>query len=167
MRSHFHTLFFLAASLFVASPCLAQPGRTGRPRQSDAAAMVTYVGHNGNIPQPILAPGELITLIVHGVGANLTSNVLADSEPLPTELAGISIQMVQLGPFPKVDVPIYSVIPLPACNWDNRIPPDPACGMIAGITIQVPFELDTLPREIRNPALIIFENGTFASKLAV
>jgi len=130
--------------------------------------MVVQMGHQYGPLAPTVAPGQLISLVVHGIGANLTSNVVATSKPLPTELAGISIILHQLTQFRNVPVPIYSVEPLPACDWNGNSPPFlPLCGTVAGITIQVPFELDTLRFEVSSPAFFIYENGQFKADLSV
>src|SRR5262249_61091697 len=57
----------------------------------------TVVGAGYTLPTPItVAPGQVITLFVQGVGNNLTRPVQADRLPLPTTLAGISVSMPQV-----------------------------------------------------------------------
>ena len=146
---------FKSLSVFVCSALFVGRGMA----QAEYPAMVVQAGHEYRPLSPVVAPGELMSLVVHGVGTNLTSIVLANRKPLPSDLAGISVVLQQSGPFGSVAVPIYSVIPLPACNY-QRIPPfSPACGTAAGITVQIPFELWTLGPLPFSPRLTIFENG--------
>jgi hypothetical protein len=136
--------------------------------QQQDAAMIVQIGHQYQTVDATFAPGELVSLMVHGVGGNLSSIVIAKQKPLPTELAGISVVLHQAFFLVSVvKVPIYSVQPLPACNWDRAVPPHSAeCGIVAGITVQIPFELDWLPSlSTPTPWLEILENGVSKARI--
>ena len=60
-----------------------------------------------------VAPGQVLTFYVHGIGANLKSRVAASSLPLPMSLAGISAVLVQA--LPGIPMPILSVEPVSTC----------------------------------------------------
>lgn len=90
-------------------------------------------------PTPIsLAPGQLTTIFVQGIGTGLTQPVVATTLPLPTTLAGISVSLRQAvspqGPF---DVPLLAVFPIKTC----RDPQADPCGTLTGVNLQVPWEL--------------------------
>src|SRR5215467_307372 len=56
----------------------------------------TIVGAGYSAPVPLtVAPGQLVTLFVEGIGASLTQPVRASSVALPTALAGISVTLKQ------------------------------------------------------------------------
>src|SRR5262249_9797585 len=89
------------------------------------------------VPAGIVAPGSIITLFVRGMGSSINARVKAQSSPLPTVLAGISVTMTQTvrpdpGPLP---VPLLEVFPVDPCNNSQR-----PCGRLLGIAIQVPLE---------------------------
>jgi uncharacterized protein (TIGR03437 family) len=93
---------------------------------------------NGYVPPlPVAAaPGQLLTIYVQGMGANLTAPVDAQSVPLPASLAGISVTFEQkFGPSP-VDSPLLSVFPVDSCG----LGPDWYAHFI-GINLQVPYEM--------------------------
>jgi uncharacterized protein (TIGR03437 family) len=107
------------------------------------AAGITALGQSGNpntiaatgylFPGPLsVAPGQVITLFVAGVGAGLKQSSVAGPGDLPTTLAGISATLVQS---PEVAVPILRVTPLGLCD----------CGATSAITVQIPFELKLPP----------------------
>src|SRR4051812_20360127 len=61
------------------------------------AAQPTVIGGGYAPPYPIrVAPGQLMTIFVRGVGSSITSRVAADSLPLPYSLAGISVTVDEL-----------------------------------------------------------------------
>ena len=105
--------------------------------QASSQTSNTVVGAGFVKPAPIaVAPGELVTIFVHGVGAKVSDRVRAGSLPLPTTLAGISVSLKQTySPQGPIPVPLLAVFPVSTCA--NLQP----CGRLTGITIQIPFEL--------------------------
>ena len=66
---------------------------------------VVGAGYSALVPLTV-APGQLVTLFVEGIGASLTQPVRAPSVPLPTVLAGISVTLKQFSsetPVPSRD----------------------------------------------------------------
>ena len=107
------------------------------------AVVTTALGQSANpntiaatgylFPGPLsVAPGQIITLFVAGVGGGLKQPVVAGPGDLPTTLAGITATLVQS---PEVAVPILRVTPLGLCD----------CGVTAAITVQIPYELKLPP----------------------
>lgn len=80
-----------------------------------------------------VAPGQIVTFYVHGIGAKLTTRVDAVSLPLPTTLAGISALFLQQ-PLP-IAVPIVSVDPIATCSDLTR----PGCSSYTAVTVQIPY----------------------------
>src|SRR5262249_4495862 len=70
----------------------------------------------GILPSPLLAaPGELVTVIVQGVGGTVTKKFFAPGGmDMPVELAGIQAAWLQIGdnPFADRPSPILSVLPV-------------------------------------------------------
>jgi uncharacterized protein (TIGR03437 family) len=87
------------------------------------------LGAGYRVPIVSVAPGQVITIFAAGVGSTLTQPVSAGPGKLPTSLAGISVTIHQL-----IDIPA----PILAVSSANSCP---SCGVIAVITIQVPFGL--------------------------
>jgi hypothetical protein len=95
----------------------------------------TVIGAGYALPNFVkVAPGQVITFFVHGIGAGLTKPVIASSLPLPTLLAGISAAFTRQGP--AIPVPIIGVEPVsPVCNIVQ-----PGCGYTyTAVTVQIPF----------------------------
>lgn len=90
------------------------------------------VGAGYTLPTPIsVAPGQVITFFLHGIGAGLTKPVMASSLPLPTSLGGISATFDGQGnPIP---VPIIGVEPVSPCSGQ------PNCSTYTAVTLQIPF----------------------------
>jgi uncharacterized protein (TIGR03437 family) len=120
----------------------------------------TVVGAGYSAPVPVnVAPGQVITLFVDGIGASLTQTVRAPSGALPLTLAGISATLKQGSS--NTPVPLLSVQPVPTCS---PVLSQGSCGMITGVTVQIPFELQTLcplcaRPQLPAPQLIVIENG--------
>jgi len=120
----------------------------------------TVVGAGYTLPTPItVAPGQVITLFVQGVGNNLTRPVRADRLPLPTTLTGISVSMQQLyGPPGDIPLPLFSVERFETC-----VPPSTECGKFTAVTVEIPVELaPNIPLTGRPPniaQLVVSENG--------
>lgn len=120
------------------------------------------VGGGFTPPVPInVAPGEVLTIFVHGIGVGLTEPAVATSIPLPTTLAGISVSLQQqAGPQGPLPVPLFAVFPVKTCLSSQLT----GCGAFTGITLQIPFEFAvfTVPAlGARNVAqLKVSENGS-------
>jgi uncharacterized protein (TIGR03437 family) len=98
-----------------------------------------------------------MNLFVQGVGSKLTGLVTAPSLPLPTTLAGISVNLQEGGVALPGPVPILAVRPIPTCVYQ----PTAGCGVYAASTVQIPFEL--IPNggvgPPAAPRLTVSENG--------
>jgi len=117
-------------------------------------------GAGYQLPTPItVAPGQVITFFVQGIGLNLTGPVYASETPLPTTLAGISATLKQVNP--DRAGPVLAVQPISTCSG----PPRTGCGRYTGVTVQLPFEMladnpDTpLGTLIGGARLVFSENG--------
>lgn len=128
---------------------------------SQNSASNTIVGAGYSLPAPLnVAPGQLVTLFVQGVGQSLTQPVAAARDgKLPGSLAGISVTLRQ--GFALI-VPMLEVRPVSTCADSSQT----GCGTLTAITVQIPFEIQTLcplcARTIGTlPAeLFVSENGT-------
>ena len=126
----------------------------------------TVVGGGYSAPVPLtVAPGQVATLFVQGVGASLTRPVRAPAGPLPTTLAGISVTLKQIGSL--TPVPLLSVQPVSTCSQSLS---QDSCGTLTAITVQIPFELQTLcplcARPISPaPQLFVTENGRIGTSV--
>jgi uncharacterized protein (TIGR03437 family) len=101
----------------------------------------TVFGAGYTSPVPInAAPGQVLNLMVAGIGAGLTQRVTAPGTPLPTVLAGISVQLTQTSSPQSVAVPIMAISPMPTCPAGASIGSAP-CGRYTVVTVEMPFEL--------------------------
>jgi uncharacterized protein (TIGR03437 family) len=131
-----------------------------------AAAQNVVTGGGYTDPIPLfVAPGQVLTIFVQGVGASLTGPVVAPPGRLPTTLAGINVTVEQGRDYAA---PILQVRPVSTCG---------NCGMLTAITIQIPYEVRPAcpPGAIcplESPALVITrlrvsENGAPGSFVVV
>jgi uncharacterized protein (TIGR03437 family) len=127
----------------------------------------TVIGSSYTLPAAInAAPGQIMNLVVAGVGASLTDRVAASSLPLPDSLANISVQLTQVPASPSVAAPILAVRPISTCPLGAALG-SAACGKYTVVTIQVPYELALVclpPQECPvvspvPPQLVVSENG--------
>lgn len=151
-------LYLLPA--FVAS-CLGQ-----------SAPVVTSAGYL--LPAPVnVAPGQVLTIYVQGIGSALTQPVRASGNTLPTSLGGISVTLQQGSNRP---VGILDVRPVSTCGPSSQagtgLFPQPIsnCGRLTAVTVQVPFNILTIcsacvtpPSEYAPTILWVTENGTDSS----
>ncbi|HKW98344.1 MAG TPA: hypothetical protein VJN43_11480 [Bryobacteraceae bacterium] len=101
---------------------------------ADSGSAVVAAGYQ--VPTPVLvAPGQVITFFVHGIGSGLTGPVHAATLPLPNSLAGISAMVV--GITPTSQVPMLAIEPVETCIDPTRA----GCGTYMAITVQMPLEL--------------------------
>src|SRR5579863_6932044 len=142
------TLFRCTLALFAAMPAHAQ--------STTATNAIILAGSGYSVPSPLLAaaPGQVMVLHVHGIATTLTANLAAISGPdgYPYTLNGISVDLVQGTPA------AVTHLQLRAAYQTNCIAP---CSRVTGITLQIPFELETNAFAKGDPApqLRVSENG--------
>jgi uncharacterized protein (TIGR03437 family) len=125
-----------------------------------SANAATVVSAGYSTPTSItVAPGQITTFFVSGIGASLTGPVRANTVPLPTSLAGISATVGGNG---SLAIPMVAVEPIATCRNQTL----PGCGSYTAITVQIPFELRaSCPgigqiADIFPPSVSFAENGT-------
>lgn len=92
------------------------------------------------VPAPLtVAPGQLVTLFIPGFGNVASSAVKAPAGPFPNTLAGVSAVFRQGSDQP---VPIVEVQPIQTCT--ALAPPGNSCGSMLAVTVQIPFNIETL-----------------------
>ena len=104
-------------------------------------AQSAVIGTGYDAPYPLkVAPGQLVTIFVSGIGATLKSRISATSLPLPYSLAGISVTIDELMNPPTLNhkVPILAVGPTEPINSSTV-----GVGNLTAITVQIPFGLRT------------------------
>jgi uncharacterized protein (TIGR03437 family) len=120
-------------------------------------AVVISAGYSMPVQIPV-APGQIITFFVSGIGDSLTESVVAAPGALSASLAGISATLQQTTR--PVTAPLLEVRPVSTCS---PLPPQP-CGTFAAVTVQIPFELvEEVPGSFSIPVpatLSIAENGS-------
>jgi hypothetical protein len=136
---------------------LAGMGLCVAQQSTSAPNAIVFAGGGYQIPANFLAvaPGQVIVLHVHGVTANISSPVLANPGPtgLPYTLAGLSVNLVQ------GQAGTATPIGLIAAYQTHCLGP---CSPVTGITLQVPFSLETNAGANGDPPpqLQISQNGT-------
>jgi uncharacterized protein (TIGR03437 family) len=106
-----------------------------------AQSVAPVIGSSGySAPVPLtVAPGQLVTLFVPGFGSVMSGPMKAPAAPLPNTLAGVSAVFRQGSDQP---LPIFEVQPIKACTALN--PPANSCGSILAVTVQIPFNIETV-----------------------
>jgi hypothetical protein len=118
---------------------------------------ISIAGTNYSVPSSALsvAPGQVISLHVHGITTPIASNIAAVPGPngFPLTLNGISVDLIQ-GKAGTV-----TNLPLRAAYQTNCIAP---CSPVTAITLQIPFELESNFGAVGDPfpQLRISQNGT-------
>jgi uncharacterized protein (TIGR03437 family) len=102
-----------------------------------AQNVITSAGYFSPAPVSV-APGQVITLFVDGVGKSLTQPVRAPSGSWATTLAGISVTLRQ---FNEQAVPILEVRPMSTCPTGSLPDSKPSCATVAAVTVQIPYDL--------------------------
>ena len=137
---------------------------------------ITLAGTGYADPSVIrVAPGQITTLFVTGLKTVLsTSPVNANTVPLPTMLAGISVTLNQTTPIPLLSIqqmPVCNAVPPvpppPLSSPPPSLPPSPDC-LITAITVQIPFDLP-LPGVDKTTAteLVVSENGNMSKAFGI
>ena len=105
------------------------------------SAVIGSAGYSAPVPVKV-APGQILTFFVSGIGAGLTTKVAADGFPLPNTLAGISATLSELSqpPLASEAVPLLAVSPMNSCG--GIIVPV-QCTPLAAVTVQIPFFIRT------------------------
>jgi hypothetical protein len=143
-----HTLR-CAIALLAATLCRAQ-------QPSTAPNAIILAGAGYHVPSPSLdaAPGQVIVLHVHGVTANIDSNLVPVPGPsgFPRSLDGVSVDLIQ------GKAATATSLELRAAYQTHCIDP---CSPVTAITLQIPFELQTdfAAKGDPFPSLRITENG--------
>lgn len=101
----------------------------------DVPAAVVAAGYGSPANNVVVAPGQIITFFVHGIGTSLTRPIRASTIPLPLSLGGISAILAGFTPEPAV--PILAVEPISACGT----PPPLGCNLFTAVTVQIPYEI--------------------------
>ena len=134
----------------------------------NAAASASVVGAGYKQLYPFtVAPGQVLTFFVHGIGAGITQPIRAEGSPLPTSLGGITAIFRQFNP--DIPVPIFAVEPISSCTDSTKA----GCGAYTAITVQLPFEMQAVdPRTPRGvpegAAQVVFsEQGSVAATIDV
>lgn len=105
----------------------------------------TIVGAGYTPPAPLsVAPGQIVTLYVSGLGANFPTPVIAPAGPtLPMSLGGVSVTLLEFvlmgsaAPIPILDVRDVSTCPGgPISGFSIN------CGSVTAITVQLPSTLN-------------------------
>ena len=102
------------------------------------APVIGSAGYSAPVPLTV-APGQLVTLFVPGFGNLVSGPVRAVAGSLPNTLAGVSAVFRQGSDQPA---PIFEVQPIKACTALD--PPANSCGSILAVTVQIPFNIETL-----------------------
>jgi uncharacterized protein (TIGR03437 family) len=102
------------------------------------APVIGTSGYSAPVPLTV-APGQLVTLFVPGFGGVVSASMKAPAGPLPNTLAGVSAVFRQGSDQPS---PIVEVQPIKACTAID--PPANSCGSILAVTVQIPFNIETV-----------------------
>ncbi|MBV8841595.1 MAG: hypothetical protein JO307_02185 [Bryobacterales bacterium] len=152
------TLFrCLTVMPLVSSFCCAQP-------TSAVAGSITLASSGYQVPPAALdvAPGQLIVLHIHGIATTIPSSiaVVPDSSGFPHVLNGISVDLIQ------GTNATATALELRAIYQTHCLQP---CSAVTGITLQIPFELesDFLAKGDPAPYLRISENGKAVGALSL
>jgi uncharacterized protein (TIGR03437 family) len=126
---------------------------------------VTLASQGYRMPTPLLdaAPGQVIVLHVYGVTVTSPGNTVAERNAAgeyPKVLKGISVDLVQGNPAKTTSLPIQAMYQTICAQ-----PGD--CAPLTGITLQIPFELETQPGAGKSPALRISANGKLVGGVAI
>ena len=141
----------LAAALLAAAIGYAQA--PGAPQNAITMAAPGY-----RVPSASLdaAPGQVIVLHVNGISTAFDSNLAPPAGPtgFPHDLNGITVDLIQGSPATATS------LELRAAYQTNCVPAE-ACSKVTGITLQIPFELETdfASKNHAAPILRISEKG--------
>lgn len=117
------------------------------PLVAENSAAVVSGGYVRQTPVNV-APGQIITFFVHGIGSDLKKAVRASTVPLPTTLAGISAMFIQSNP--PIEIPIVAVEPIGPCANSSQ----PGCATsYTGVTLQIPFNISATDPQARVGAI--------------
>lgn len=126
------------------------------------SAAVTGAGYE--VPTPLtVAPGQVVTVFVSGLGSDITQRIGASTTPLPTILGGISAWITPLSPPQQpIAAPLLAVFPVNSCTGGLALP----CSALLGVVLQVPFEIGTIvpgAGAVSNSLQLSISDGTVTS----
>jgi hypothetical protein len=106
------------------------------PAGGPNAIILSAAGYRVPSPSLDVAPGQVIVLHVSGIATTLDSNLtpLPGPSGFPLDLNGISVDLIQ------GKAATATGLPLRAAYQTHCLEP---CSRVTGITLQIPFELDT------------------------
>lgn len=107
---------------------------------------------------PAVAPGEVVSFFVQGIGAHLTARVDASGLPLPTVLAGISATLTGDSSSTSVPASIIWVLPVNTCLIPTNLGTS-MCGKYTEVRVQLPLTLPRLAPDNSTTRLVISENS--------
>lgn len=129
----------------------------------------TLMGAGYQNPSAIyLAPGQVVPVLVTGLKTVLPAAVSAQTVPLPTAMAGISVSLEQSLPAKSWPLPIFAVEQFSRCTGNVA-----ADCLVTAITVQIPYDI-SVPNPLLFGALAqgytnltIAENGVRGRPFAV
>ena len=117
-----------------------------------AQSDLPVIGSAGYLaPVPLtVAPGQVMTMFLPGLGNLVSGIVKAPAGSLPTSLAGVSAVFRQGSDRP---VPILEVQPIKTCT--ALAPPANSCGSTLAVTVQIPFNIEIVCPLCERPISLI------------
>jgi uncharacterized protein (TIGR03437 family) len=103
--------------------------------------LIGAAGYSSPVPIPV-APGQILTLFLPGLGTLVSTAVTAPQGALPASLAGVSGSLKQNSTAPE-PLPILEVQPIVSCTMGALVPAT-TCGSMLAVTVQIPFDIQTL-----------------------
>lgn len=122
-----------------------------------AQQSVGLAGFGYAVPEALIAasPGQVLMFTVTGLRTHIVAPLPFRNVPLPRELGGVSVSLVQNGR--ETAAPLFGVQQSDCAT--------PNCARATSITIQMPFELGMALTS--NPTLAIRENGVIAGSVSI
>ena len=107
-----------------------------------------------------VAPGQVLTLFTTGLSTMLSSGrTAAQTVPLPSSLAGVSVSLHQTYPETRRSLPLFTITQFNHCGATDA--PSPAC-VLTGITVQIPFDIS-----VPNPLIFIAPISQGSSEIRI
>lgn len=101
--------------------------------------VIGSAGYSAPVPLTV-APGQIVTLFLPGFGDAVSGVAKAPPGQLPSTLAGVSAVFQQGSN--QQPIPILEVQPINSCT--TLAPPANSCGSILAVTVQIPFNIETV-----------------------
>lgn len=106
--------------------------------QSQNVATLVSAGYS-SLPSPVIAPGQLTTFFVTGLDPVSPLPQRATSIPLPTMLAGVSVEVHQMPSGFNGAIPILAIDQRNLCSSGSAAAP--AACLLTLLTVQIPYEV--------------------------